>query len=142
MIPPPSARERERAPERDRERARARAREVISLSRGLLILLAFLAAGTLLVRATRLPIPGNVLGMVLLTAALQLRLVRVAWVADAAAVLLRHLALFFVPPGVGLMLYFGLLRGEWLPIVAGAAVGTLAVLLVVGRLQQRLERHE
>jgi putative effector of murein hydrolase LrgA (UPF0299 family) len=37
------------------------------------------------------------------------------------------------------MAYAGLLRREWLPIAAGAAASTVAVLLVVGWMQQRLE---
>jgi holin-like protein len=49
------------------------------------------------------------------------------------------MALLFVPPGVGLMLQYDLLRREWLPIVVASAASTLAVLLLVGRLQQRLE---
>lgn len=104
-----------------------------------LILLGFLLVGTTIATLGRLPLPGSVVGMLLLAAALHFRWMPVAWVEPAAELLLRHMALLFVPPGVGLMLQYELLRREWLPIVAASAASTLAVLLVVGRLQQRLE---
>lgn len=103
------------------------------------ILLAFLLAGSTVASLGRLPLPGSVAGMLLLAAVLHFRWMPVAWVEPAAELLLRHMALLFVPPGVGLMLQYELLRREWLPIVAASAASTLAVLLVVGRLQQRLE---
>jgi holin-like protein len=106
---------------------------------GAVILLAFLLAGTAVARLGRLPLPGSVVGMLLLAAVLHFRWMPAAWVEPAAELLLRHMALLFVPPGVGLMLQYELLRREWLPIVAASAASTLAVLLVVGRLQQRLE---
>jgi holin-like protein len=79
--------------------------------------------------------------MVLLTASIRLRLLPAALPRPAASALLRRMSLFFVPPGVGLILYFDLIRGEWPAIVGGSVVGAVAVLGVVGRLQQRLERH-
>ena len=103
------------------------------------VLLAFLLAGNALASFARLPIPGSVAGMLLLAAALQLRWVPEAWTEPAAGLLLRHMGLLFVPPGVGLMLQYDLLRREWLPIVLGSAASTVAVVLVVGWLQQRLQ---
>lgn len=107
---------------------------------GLLILLAFLWVGDALSRALRLPLPGSVTGMLMLAAALRWRLVPERAVRPAAELLIRHMTLFFVPAGVGVMAYAGLLRREWLPIVAAGTVSTVAVLLVVGWMQQRMER--
>ncbi len=105
----------------------------------LLVLLAFLLAGNALASLARLPLPGSVTGMLLLAAALHLRWVPEAWTEPAAGLLLRNMGLLFVPPGVGLMLQYDLLRREWLPIVLGSAASTVAVVLVVGWLQQRLQ---
>ena len=108
---------------------------------GAAAILACLAVGEAATRWLRLPVPGNLIGMVLLAGAIRLRVVRMETVRPAAELLLRHMALFFVPAGVGLMRYLGLLRAEWLPIGGGCAAGLLAVMLVVGPLQQRLERR-
>lgn len=104
-----------------------------------LVLLGFLLAGEAVASLARLPLPGSVAGMLLLAATLHFRLLPPAWVEPAARLLLRHMALLFVPPGVGLMLQYDLLRREWVPIVLASAASTVAVLLAVGRLQQRLE---
>ena len=107
---------------------------------GLLILLAFLWMGDALARGLRLPLPGSVTGMLMLAAALRLRWIPERAVQPAAELLIRNMALLFVPAGVGVMAYAGLLRREWLPIVAASAASTVAVLLVVGWMQQRMER--
>lgn len=102
------------------------------------LLYGFLVVGRFVTSLAALPIPGSVVGMVLLVAALRLRLLSPEAVEEAAGPLLRHMALFFVPPGVALLLFADVLREEWLPIAAGGVVSTLAVLFLVGFLQQRL----
>jgi holin-like protein len=106
----------------------------------LLILLAFNLVGEALVRIIGVPVPGNVVGMVLLAVALRRGWIAFDTVRPASDVLLRNLALFFVPPGVGLMLFFDLLADEWVAIVVANVVGLMAVLVVVGLVQERLER--
>lgn len=105
-------------------------------------LMGFLFLGNLIAGLGRLPVPGSVIGMVLLTAALHYRWLPLRMVEPTAGLLVRHLAFLFVPPGVGLMLYFGLLRDDGHAIAAGGIVSTVAVLLVVGYVQQRLGRHD
>jgi holin-like protein len=115
-------------------------RRVAHLALGLLVLLAFLFAGGRVADAARLPLPGSVVGMLLLAGALRLRWVPARVVEPAAELLIRNMALLFVPAGVGVMAYGGLLRREWLPIALASAASTVAVLLAVGWLQQRQER--
>ena len=47
--------------------------------------------------------------MLLLTLAILTGVVKLEYVERASEVLLKHLGLFFVPPGVGLILYFDLI---------------------------------
>jgi len=75
------------------------------------------------------PVPGPVVGMLGLFVALRMR----GRIPDALAIsadgLARHLSLLFVPAGVGVMLHFGRLADEWVPIVAailGSTVLTIA----------------
>lgn len=116
-----------------------RLRSLLAFPAGLAVLLLFLYAGEGIVRAAGLPVPGSVVGMVLLFAALRLRVVPAALVGPAADLLLRHMGLLFVPPAVGVMVYGALLRAQWLPLAGASVAGTLAVLLVVGWMQQRQE---
>lgn len=88
-----------------------------------------------------LPVPGNVIGMVLLALGLQRRLIRIEDVKPASEVLLKNMAFLFIPPGVGLILYLDLLAEQFWAILLALAVSTFLVLIVVGRLQQGLERN-
>jgi holin-like protein len=119
-----------------------RAADAGRLVLGFVILLALLFAGAWIVDALRLPLPGSVVGMLMLAAALRLRWLPERTVKDAAELLIRNMALLFVPAGVGVMVYGGLLAREWLPIVVASAASTVAVLLAVGWLQQRQEADD
>jgi holin-like protein len=109
--------------------------------RGMAVLLGFLFAGEVISAVLNVPIPGNVIGMGLLLAALCARIVREEWVREAAELLLSHLALFFVPAGVGVMVYFDLIGREWLPIVSAMVLSTFAVMAVTGWVEERLEKR-
>ena len=101
--------------------------------RGLAVLCCYQLLGELAVAALGWPIPGNVVGMLLLLAGLISGCVPLAWVTEAAELLLTHMALLFVPVGVAVMLYFDLVAGEWLPIVGATVLSTFIVLAVTGK---------
>ena len=106
---------------------------------GFLILLVCQLIGEVLARAFDLPAPGPVVGLALLTLAL------VVWrrwrpfsdealaASDLGRVafgLLGALSLLFVPAGVGVVQYAGLLADHALALGAALVVSTLATLLV------------
>lgn len=76
--------------------------------RGLAWLLVFQSIGELLARGFALPLPGPVLGLMLLLVALRFPLVREP-VGECADFLLSHLSLLFIPVGVGVMTHLALL---------------------------------
>ncbi len=96
--------------------------------RGILILFLFLWFGEFIVSFSTLPLPGSVLGMMLLFLGLKLGVVRLEHVERTARGLLDVLNLLFVPPGVGIMLYFGLLEGELIPISVAVFLSTFIVM--------------
>ena len=114
------------------------------------LILACELVGEVTVQATSLPIPGPVLGMLLLLAWLFLR----GGVSDrlerTASALLSNLSLLFVPAGVGVLVHWEAIREGWLPLVValvGSTLITLAVTALVMLGMQRLmglrgERHE
>jgi holin-like protein len=105
------------------------------------VLLGFYGAGEALASVARLPVPGSVVGMLLLAGVLQAGWLPLDVVRPAAEFLIRIMGLLFVPPGVGLVVYFELIGREWVPITAAAIASTLSVLLVAGVMQQRMERR-
>ena len=85
--------------------------------------------GEFIVRAFALPLPGPVLGMFLLFAALVVRggqgaRAVPAQLGSAADGLLGHLSLLFVPASVGLMRYFDVLAANALTLVLALAIST------------------
>ena len=109
--------------------------------RGFAILIVLQLLGTLLVDVSGLPVPGNVVGMVMMFVALRSGLVKVEWVREAAELLLSHLALLFVPAGVGVMVYLDLIAREWLPIVLATVISTFVVIAVTGWTASFLEKR-
>lgn len=96
---------------------------------GLAWLLAFQSLGELLVRALGLPLPGPVIGMVLLLLGLRWARVREP-VASCAQFLLSHLSLLFIPVGVGVMTHLSLLSQYGLRMLVVLVLSTLAGLAV------------
>ena len=108
---------------------------------GLTWLVLFQLLGELAVGLTDLPVPGPVAGMLLLFVFLRLRKTGdAASVVRAGTALLRHLQLFFIPAGVGVVAYLTVLGGEALPIAVSLLVSWLLGLAFVGWVAVGLER--
>jgi holin-like protein len=100
---------------------------------GLTWLLGCQLVGEVLVRAVDAPVPGTVVGMVLLFAVLQVRRpADDAPVARASDALLRHLQLLFVPAGAGVVGYLSVVRADALPITVALVGSWVLGLAVVG----------
>ena len=103
-----------------------------------LLLLVCELIGELARAAFNLSVPGPVIGMLLLAAALGLRKDKPNAPAIPGALgrmaesLISHMGLLFVPAGVGIITEVGLLRAEWLPIMAGLIGSTVLSLATTG----------
>lgn len=93
--------------------------------RGLVWLLVFQSSGELLARGLGLPLPGPVIGMVLLVLALRWPAVQRP-VSGTAQFLLSHLSLLFVPVGVGVMTHLSLVSQYGARMLAVVVLSTLA----------------
>ena len=97
---------------------------------GFLVLLLFQFAGEMIVVLSGLPVPGPVVGMVLLLVGLIAKGEVPEYLRIPSEALLKHLALLFVPAGVGLMTHFGLLKQDWLAILIALIVSTALTIVV------------
>lgn len=104
----------------------------------ILALLAFQLTGEVLVRALGVPVPGPVVGMLLLFVALRLRGGVPAALQRVAEGLLGNLSLLFVPAGVGVMLHLELLRASWWQLLLTVILSTLITLLATATVMQTL----
>ncbi len=101
--------------------------------RGLAWLLVFQSIGELISRGFSLPLPGPVVGLVLLLVGLRFEAVREP-VGECAGFLLSHLSLLFIPVGVGVMTHLALLSeygGRMLVVIVLSTWIGLAVTALV-----------
>ncbi|MBI4805089.1 MAG: CidA/LrgA family protein [Desulfovibrio sp.] len=94
-----------------------------------------------LVDATGLPLPGNVVGVVVLFTLLCLGVIKLEHIAGAADFLLKHLVFFFVPITVGLMEWGGVFKEHWLVLLTAVVVSSLVPLWLVGFVTQWLHKR-
>lgn len=106
-----------------------------------LILLCQLA-GQLLTGTFQLPLPGPVAGMVFLFLFLLARGSVPSDLAGVADALLGALSLLFVPAGVGVMLHFGLLAQDWVPIAGALIISTILTITITAMMMAWLSRGQ
>ena len=102
------------------------------------ILLACQLTGEALVMWFALPIPGPVVGMLLLLLVLIGRGKPSRPLTSTANALLSHLSLLFVPAGVGVIVHIHRLGDEWLPIVLALVLSTFITLVLTALLMSAL----
>ncbi|OSM96876.1 MULTISPECIES: CidA/LrgA family protein [Lonsdalea] len=100
-----------------------------------------LYAGNTISALLPITIPGSIIGMLILFALLSSQILPADWVRPGCHLLIRYMALLFVPIGVGVMSYFDLLRSQFGPIVVSCLISTLIVMVVVGYCTQIMHRE-
>ena len=103
----------------------------------LALLLISQLVGEVAVQWLHLPLPGPLIGMLLLFATLVIRGGAPDGLRDLAGNLLQNLMLLFIPAVTGVMLHFERVGQEWLPFLAAAVIGT-AITMAVTVLTLRL----
>ena len=106
------------------------------------LIFGFTLLGEALSRLIPLPIPAAVYGLVLLFAALCLKLVKVEQISKVSDFLLTILPILFVSPAVNLLESWGILAPHILPIVLFVVASTVLVFIVAGLISQVLCRKE
>ncbi|WP_243314845.1 CidA/LrgA family protein [Geothrix paludis] len=108
---------------------------------GQLLLLALIyLLGNQVARLAHLPVPGNVVGIILLYLLLNLGVVRLEHVQEAADFLLRHLVFFFIPVAVDLMNWGGVFYRYGLALALAIVLSTALTFLGAGAIAQWLEK--
>jgi len=109
--------------------------------RGFLLILLFLAMGKLLSSYLPFVFPGSIIGLLLLFFCLSWGVIKIEWLLMPGNFILKHMAILFVPIGVGLINYLQLIASNWLVIVFSSIFTTLLIMLLVGHLFQYLNRN-
>lgn len=104
------------------------------------ILYGFSLAGNFLQNTFHLPLPGNIIGLLLLLSALLLNLFKVQWISQGSGYLLAILPLLLVPATVGIMNYPSLFTGKGVFIFIIVVLSTIVTILLTAKTSQSLEQ--
>ncbi|WP_192034370.1 CidA/LrgA family protein [Halomonas sp. YLGW01] len=105
----------------------------MSLIVGFIILLGCQFLGELIVRAFSIPVPGPVVGMVILLVALLVNCGVPKGLRKTGEGLLNYLTLLFVPAGVGMMVHIKLIQADFWTIAVTLIVSTAITLAVTAK---------
>lgn len=108
--------------------------------KGIFYILLFYLLGCIISSLSGGVVSGNVIGMVLLFAALSLKIIRPQTVKAPSKFLLDHMAMLFIPPGVGILVSYSIISQHLWAIILAAGISTVIVIAAVGWIQQILGR--
>lgn len=103
-----------------------------------LIILCIYLIGELISKGLGLPVPGNIIGMIILLTLLCTNIIKVKNVETISSFFLDHLAFFFIPSGVGLLTSFDIIKSSLIQILIICIIATAIVIAVTGLIVQYL----
>ena len=107
---------------------------------GITVLLIYQLVGEVAVRYFGWPVPGPVVGMLLLFLTLLVRKAEGRGLSAAANGVLNHLPLLFVPAGVGVITHFETIADDWVPMLLAITLGTALTLAATALLMLGAQR--
>ena len=102
------------------------------------LLVLFQLIGESVVQVSGLPVPGAVIGLVLLYAMLAWRGEVAEEMSRASGFLLQNLGVLFVPAGVGVVAYLPLIAAQWFNILFVLIVSVCSTIAITGLVVARL----
>ncbi|MGA3602584.1 CidA/LrgA family holin-like protein [Lysinibacillus agricola] len=100
-----------------------------------------LFVGNSIARLLHLPIPGSIVGLVLLFLLLQFHIIKREWIELGAGLLLSELLLFFIPSAIGVIDYDSLFGAQGVKAVLVIVVSAIVVMFATGFTAQWLEQR-
>ena len=98
----------------------------------LALILGICYTGELIHNYTNIPIPGNILGMLILLLLLCLKVVKLDQIREVSDFFLKRLAFFFLPPAIGLMLVGDDIKSQWPLLLILCIVLTVVTMTITG----------
>ena len=97
--------------------------------------------GTIISKTLALPIPGTIIGLLLLFVLLYYKIIKLNMIENVANFLLANMTIFFMPPTVKIMDSYQLLQGDFIKFVVLIIVSTVITMGVTGKVVQFMIEH-
>ncbi|OAH58485.1 MULTISPECIES: CidA/LrgA family holin-like protein [Bacillaceae] len=108
----------------------------------IVVLYIFYIVGVWLSDRLHLPLPGSIIGLLLLWLTLMFKVCPVNWIESGANFILSYLPLFFIPATVGVMNYFHVFAGKGIFLILIVVLSTLITMTIAGYTSQYLAQRE
>ncbi|MFK8795444.1 CidA/LrgA family holin-like protein [Planococcus plakortidis] len=112
--------------------------KIIRIVLQLLVLYGFLLIGEAIQALFNLPMPGSIIGFLLLFSALLLKIYPLEWIDAGATFLLSFLSLYFIPATVGVVDYGPLFSGKGVLLLPIVVISTLITMGAAGLVSQHI----
>lgn len=83
-------------------------------------------------------IPGSIMGMLLLFIFLKTKIIKLEKIEDISDFFLKNIGIFFIPPGVGLIASWGIIKQNGLVLILTTVISTIAVIATTGIVVDKL----
>lgn len=104
----------------------------MKLMKEIVIVFGFYYLGEILKAFTGLPLPGNLIGMLLLFASLCFNLVKLEQIETLSDYLLQNLSFFFIPAGVGILTSYQYVSDVAIEFLLICVISTFIVMVISG----------
>ncbi len=91
---------------------------------------------------SKIPVPGSIIGMVLLFLALTFKVINREWLSLGSALLLKNLPLLFVPATVGVIDFLELFKGYGFLSLIISFVSTILVFITSSIISEKMVKGE
>ncbi|MCC8069073.1 MAG: CidA/LrgA family protein [Ruminococcus sp.] len=103
-----------------------------------LILIVISLLGEVLKYLLPLPFPSSIYGLIILFLALQFKILKLDDIKTISDFLISIMPIMFIPPSVGLMESYGLLKDLWLVVILVGIVSTFLIMTSTGLVSQMI----
>ncbi|WP_298829644.1 CidA/LrgA family holin-like protein [uncultured Planococcus sp.] len=110
--------------------------KIISIILQLLAITGFYLIGEAVQDFFNIPLPGSIIGFLLLFAALMLKIYPLQWIDSGAHFLLAFLSLYFIPATVGVVEYGELFSGKGMLLIPIVIISTFLTMAAAGWVSQ------
>jgi holin-like protein len=97
--------------------------------------------GNLITKYLDIPLPGSIVGLIILFLLLQIKVVKIEWIERGAMWLLAELLLFFIPSAVGIVNYQQVISSQGDKLITVIVLSTLTVMAFTGITAQFISKR-
>lgn len=111
---------------------------LLPLIRCFFILFIILKTSEEITKYLPIQLPASIIGMAILFFLIALDIIPMLWMRFGCQLIIKYMAIFFIPATMGIMDTYEALLNDWIPILGGTFFSTLTVFITISLLTEKL----